>query len=429
MNTQWLDLIQRYADGRADVEEVGELQKAMKADPELRARFVDYMNLDASLSAAASAREASIGTMKSLPKTPRPIWLQWRPLAWAALVPLAGLCVWFAAHPSGHSIAVEVEIMQLGNAGFAAPNVRLREHEKVKIATLVLRRGAAHLRLPSGVKLVMSGPAELRFVDAMHARVLHGKVTVDVGEHGKGFVLDTPVTRVVDLGTRFGVEAKADGRTDVMVLEGRVELFNPQQSQRAAALEQGEAVRVDASQTVVRIVNITGSLQPSEWSTQPPPPDCNIVSVSDDLDERGDIHFYRIVPHGLRPGAVVYTNRPYTWVPADGQDFPASLFNADVVQTFHGELKHAVAVVVARPVQLFVIMPKRGIPQAWLTENFTRTGEELLLDELRPGVPAHAHFEVWKCTVPGAGKVMLGPANRNSEGISLGMYGIAATAL
>ena len=36
---------------------------------------------------------------------------------------------------------------------------------------------------------------------------------------------------------------------------------------------------------------------------------------------------------------------------------------------------------VARPVELYVLMPRRGIPPAWLTESFTRTGEEIALDE------------------------------------------------
>ena len=57
------------------------------------------------------------------------------------------------------------------------------------------------------------------------------------------------------------------------------------------------------------------------------------MSVSDNFGASEGFHYYRIVPHGLRPGAVVYTNRRYVWTVADGKDFPASLLNADVVQT------------------------------------------------------------------------------------------------
>ncbi len=258
----------------------------------------------------------------------------------------------------------------------------------------------------------------------MHARVLRGKVTVDCSAGGKGFILDTPVTRVVDVSTQFGVEARADGATDVLVIQGKVEL-----GAQHAGLEQGEAVRVDARQAMARIVNITGGLQPGEWSTQSPPNDCNIASVSDNFGAAEGFHFYRTVPHGLRPGAVVYTNRPHVWKAADGQSFPASLMNADVVQTFHGELRrreYAIEIAVARPVELFVLMPKRGTPQTWLTENFTRTGEEIWLDEIEARVRSHLPFEVWKRVVPQAGKITLGPGNRDASGRPTGMYGIAA---
>ena len=110
----------------------------------------------------------------------------------------------------------------------------------------------------------------------------------------------------------------------------------------------------------------------------------------------------------------------------------ASLLNADVVQTFFGELKrpaYAIEIVVARAVELFVLMPRRGTPQAWLAENFTRTGEELWLDEIEAPARSHLPFEVWKRTVPQAGTITLGPGNRDASGRPTGMYGIAAKAL
>lgn len=142
-------------------------------------------------------------------------------------------------------------------------------------------------------------------------------------------------------------------------------------------------------------------------------------------------HFYRIVPRGLREGAQVYASYPYHWIAGDGQDFPASLGDADVVQTFHGELRrsdYAIELMVARPVELFVIMPERGLPQPWLTQDFTRTGEEVFLREGASKSVPHP-YEVWKRTVREAGKITLGPPNRNANGGPVGMYGIAAKAL
>lgn len=418
-NDPRLDALQRYTDGMATPDDVAMVERAILEDAEFCSLAVEYLYLDSAMEEFAIVE--NVAPVAKPVKHSR--WL----LAAAAAVAVMGLSLW-QWWPVKSSVAqVEIEVLDLVDATVAGPNGGMRIHDRVRLDSLDLRSGEAHLRLPSEVKLIVSGPAELRFIDAMHARLLRGKVTVDCSAGGKGFILETPVTRVVDVSTQFGVEARADGSTDVMVIEGKVEL-----GAQHAGLVQGEAVRVTARQAISRIVNITGGLQPGEWSTQPPPNDCNIASVSDNFGAAEGFHFYRTVPRGLRPGAVVYTNRPHVWKAADEQSFPASLMNADVVQTFHGELRrsnYAIEIIVARPVELFVLMPKRGAPQTWLTENFTRTGEEIWLDEIEAPVRSHLPFEVWKRIVPQAGKITLGPGNRDANGRPTGMYGIAAKTL
>jgi hypothetical protein len=81
--------IQRYADGQTGVEEAAALQAAMKKDPELRALYLDYMNLDEALNAVAGGTaiaEIETGTRATCSrppsrKTPR----YWRWLAGAAV--------------------------------------------------------------------------------------------------------------------------------------------------------------------------------------------------------------------------------------------------------------------------------------------------------------------------------------------------------
>jgi ferric-dicitrate binding protein FerR (iron transport regulator) len=420
-----LEALQRYCDGAPSADDVAAIERAIVDDAEFRRFAVEYFHIDSALE--------QFGTVSETAPVAKPIGrrIRWA-LAAAAGMALMGLALeqWWAAKSS--PAPIEIEVLQLMDAKFAAANSDLQSHHHARVRSVHLRSGEAQLRLSSDVKLVLSGPAELRFVDPMHARLLQGKVTVDCGTRGQGFTVDTPVTRVVDVSTQFGVEARADGTTDVMVIKGSVKISDPQLAQPLAPLEQGEAVRVDAKRSLARIVNITGGQQPDDWSTKPPAADCNIVSVSDNFGAGEGFHFYRTVPHGLRPGALVYTNRTHVWRSVAGQDFPAALMNADVVQTFFGELKHpdyTIELVVARPVELFVIMPRRGSPQAWLTENFTRTGDEVMLDENQGQTPAHLYFEVWKRIVPKAGTVTLGPGNRDANGNALGMYGIATKAL
>ena len=65
--------IQRYVSGQAGVEEVAALQAALQADAELRALYLDYINLDEALGAAAGAatdREGAPGVLDAASSSP-----------------------------------------------------------------------------------------------------------------------------------------------------------------------------------------------------------------------------------------------------------------------------------------------------------------------------------------------------------------------
>ena len=55
MKNHWHEQIQRYVNGQASAEEAAALQAALNEDAELRALYLDYMNLDVALGAAAEA--------------------------------------------------------------------------------------------------------------------------------------------------------------------------------------------------------------------------------------------------------------------------------------------------------------------------------------------------------------------------------------
>jgi hypothetical protein len=55
MKNHWHEQIQRYVNGQASADEIAALQAALHADAELRAWYLDYMNLDVALGAVADA--------------------------------------------------------------------------------------------------------------------------------------------------------------------------------------------------------------------------------------------------------------------------------------------------------------------------------------------------------------------------------------
>jgi len=171
--------LQRYADGVATLEEVQLLEREIVSDAEFRQIAVEYLHLDSAMEEFGVERPAGAATRRTVP-FPR------RMLGAAAGIAAMAVALWYCWPSKGARQSVDVEILQLTGATFAAPYAGLHVADHERLDTLELRAGEAQLRLPSDVKLSMSGPAEVRFLTPMHARVLRGKVTVDCSASGKG---------------------------------------------------------------------------------------------------------------------------------------------------------------------------------------------------------------------------------------------------
>jgi hypothetical protein len=80
------------------------------------------------------------------------------------------------------------------------------------------------LGLLSGVTLTMEGPADLDLiaVDRVFCRV--GKLRARVPAGAEGFVVTSATSGLVDLGTEFALNFDAEGRSQVMVVEGAAEV-------------------------------------------------------------------------------------------------------------------------------------------------------------------------------------------------------------
>lgn len=87
MNHDWHDLVQRYIAGTLTDDEALALQNALKSDKDLRALYLDYMNLDVALESHAESRMA-VNEILTSPMAGEVScstrWLAWRPLTAAA---------------------------------------------------------------------------------------------------------------------------------------------------------------------------------------------------------------------------------------------------------------------------------------------------------------------------------------------------------
>jgi hypothetical protein len=82
--------------------------------------------------------------------------------------------------------------------------------------------GAVELLLRNGVVVVFEGPGELDLSGELSATLHDGNLVVRMPEGMQGFVVRTPTTDVLDLGTEFAVSIGAGNATDVQVYDGEV---------------------------------------------------------------------------------------------------------------------------------------------------------------------------------------------------------------
>jgi anti-sigma factor RsiW len=71
MKNHWHEDIQQYLNGQANAEEASALQAALGEDAELRALYLDYINLDVALAAAAEAATITENGMDGIAPVPR----------------------------------------------------------------------------------------------------------------------------------------------------------------------------------------------------------------------------------------------------------------------------------------------------------------------------------------------------------------------
>lgn len=89
---------------------------------------------------------------------------------------------------------------------------------------LKLSSGMASLEFASGARILLEGPAEIELLSGNEVSCHSGNLLATVPPPAHGFAIRTPFSRVVDLGTVFGLQVRSAGDSLVKVMQGEVEI-------------------------------------------------------------------------------------------------------------------------------------------------------------------------------------------------------------
>lgn len=114
---------------------------------------------------------------------------------------------------------------------------------------IYLSKGIASFTTSEDVEMIVEAPSEFRFPDSSRVELRFGRIYVKVPQQGLGFAVMTPSSRVVDLGTEFGVDVSSDGSSSVQVYEGQTLLASLVAGgvQEKNILDEGESEGVDGT--------------------------------------------------------------------------------------------------------------------------------------------------------------------------------------
>jgi hypothetical protein len=257
-------------------EQVKRLEALVLAYPAAEAYYVQYMSLFAGLcrhfaGVASPTQQSLLNHLEAAPTKavvpgpgcPRPVspwYRRRRVLAWGSLAltgVAAGLLLMVAlakpphhlpllAHPDERVDNTIAVLLQAPGAEWEKSNLPTRVGSPLPPGLLRLKSGFAHLEFYSGATVILEGPAEFQLISPTQAYCTRGKLRATVPPQAQGFTIGSPMLDLIDRGTEFCLEVGAADRTEVHVVSGKVELYEPGADRNTAKeLTTGQSVRLE----------------------------------------------------------------------------------------------------------------------------------------------------------------------------------------
>jgi len=267
----WTDFLEGELDdaGQAD------LRKELEAEPDRSIQSAESYRLHRLLGFHFSDDEATgdaftRATMDRIPENeepfvaefrqrlegaPRPrritsAWIRWVGYAAAAALVVAATLAIQGQFGNPPAAIVDAQVAKeavatlvfADDCRWAAGGEDLVEGGRIGAREMELLDGTAVIRFDGGAELLLKANTKISFRDAGSGEGFFGQVVVRAEDGAEGFTLDTPTSKVVDLGTEFAVKVEASGASEVHVLDGEVAVGEGTQD---GIVRAGRAVRFE----------------------------------------------------------------------------------------------------------------------------------------------------------------------------------------
>lgn len=289
------DLFDEYCSDVIDDERLRLLEEHLLGDEKLARAFATYFHLHTELRFAIRAgRAAGEAVARITGQQRRPHRAARRAMAGLialSLVGLAALGVWgwhrrvtdrppltIAPKPyprvdveDGLAVVVRLDAVRW----FETDPSRPAEGDVLAPGRFRFRSGRVTLTMFNGVVMVAEGPADLDLVSTERVFCRQGRLRTRVPRDAHGFVVSSPASAVLDLGTEFGLNVGSDGAAQVKVFQGRAEAVVRSGSgsdvqERSRLLGPAGAFDVDPSAGQIRPArNPQGFAAPSDLDAPP----------------------------------------------------------------------------------------------------------------------------------------------------------------
>lgn len=140
---------------------------------------------------------------------------------------------------------------------WADGQVPLVDGQKLCRGRIGIKGGFLKIRFLSGASVIFEGPARLDVIGPNKVRLHAGRAAAEVPPAATGFTIESPDGRIIDVGTRFGIQVDPRGRgTEVHVLEGLVRAAVPGEI-AARELHESQALRIEGRAATAMVADGT----------------------------------------------------------------------------------------------------------------------------------------------------------------------------